>query len=197
MSNINWNKIIYENLAIDLQSIGRVTWIRALISPFQSIYGAFLLYKSDSIYKTQFNSQIMYLERLLNDKFDIASRRIYIENTGSNNSFYIFQKSESNPPIYIYNKWKIANPYLVNEYAVENNRVYIALVSTTGDQPSLSPTKWAYVKNVQYLRQKSEFTVNYAFTVYVPVGLVFNDTSMRAQIDYYRFFSKKYQIVLF
>ncbi|HXU28012.1 MAG TPA: hypothetical protein VN698_12350 [Bacteroidia bacterium] len=195
--NINWLKIIYENLAIDLQNIGRVTWIQSLISPFQAIYASFLQAKSDFIYKAQFNSQIEYLEMLLNDKFDPTARRIYIENTGSSTLFWVYQKAESKPPIYIYNRWKSATTYTANQYAVENNRVYVALVTTTGEQPSLNPTKWAYYKNVQYLRRRSEFVTSYDFTVYVPLGLPFNDSSMRAQIDYYRFLSKMYQIVLF
>jgi hypothetical protein len=96
-----------------------------LMEVVQTIGSAFAftlekLYEEAEIrrYETAFTGQVIYLEHLLNDLFDLDLRRIYITNNAIGQSVYLFNKVEGNEPVYLYNKSEIppnAPLYLVNK----------------------------------------------------------------------------------
>ncbi|MCE9539757.1 MAG: hypothetical protein K8R85_11135 [Bacteroidetes bacterium] len=194
---INWDKIIKENLPVFFHKLFRLAWITALIKPFKIMHAEFLQLRDDYMYKVRYNSQVIYLERILNDKFDPTNRAIYITDLSQVNEEYLYQKIESKPANYLYSKWKIGNPYLIGEYAVDENNVYVALTNNAGLQPSLNPGDWAFYKINKFLYLKSEHNSSGGFIVNVPIALIYNDSMMRAIINYYRFASKQYVINLY
>lgn len=56
----------------------RVDFLKALLKPLAVLYASFLIYRTSTIKKLRYNSQVIILENLLNDKFDNALRRIRI-----------------------------------------------------------------------------------------------------------------------
>lgn len=192
--NINWLKIIKENIPFDLQNLWIIDFIQILISPFKKIHQEFLMMYQVYVYKIRFNGQVQYLEKILNDKFDPVSAGIYIIDGNPAIPNYIYIQSESNPPIYLYRKWNSAVNYTTGQFSIEGNKVYKSLSSNTNKLPSTNPTDWDYEKEVTFIRRTSEFYIQFDFIVKVPSSLVFNLVSMKAIIDFYRLAGKRYKI---
>lgn len=81
-----------------------VSWVGSLLEPLQSLNIVFSAFGSAMRYDLAFNGQVVYLEHVLNDKFDLL-RRIYIDDPAGQQVFtpYVFNKVEAQPPLYIYN----------------------------------------------------------------------------------------------
>lgn len=194
---INWNKIIQENLPIFLQTIFRIKWILALIKPFKMIYSEFNSVMLEYIYKVRFTGQICYLETILNERFDPTGNGIYITNGNSNQQRYLYYRSESKPPDYIYFRHSLSQAYLTDDYAIDGAFVYKALSNNTGKKPSLYPAYWQYYKEVEFIYYRSEFSIQYDFIVNVPITILFDNKAMRALIDFYRLAGKRYKIITY
>lgn len=91
-----------------------IAWLKALTWPTQQLYTTFGLNRAADLYRLKITPQVVYLQRLLNDRYDIASRRIrvvdsifhdptYIYTASENKSRYLRRKSE-NAPTYIYRR---------------------------------------------------------------------------------------------
>lgn len=103
-------------------------WIGALLAPLQSLNVAFAEYVSTTRYDLSFNGQVVYLEHILNDKFDDVDRRIYIDDPAGQQVFtpYLFNRVEQQPPLIIRNKSEaLPTPFLYNvpELVVTNDFV--------------------------------------------------------------------------
>lgn len=53
-------------------------FIQAIVAPFIDIHNRFIVYKNDVNYRIGITAQVVHLQRGLNDRFDIAERRIRI-----------------------------------------------------------------------------------------------------------------------
>lgn len=60
-----------------------VKYLKVILSPVDYIVSKFQAHKNNISYKLAHNSQICYLEKLLNDSFDNTERRIYITDAES------------------------------------------------------------------------------------------------------------------
>lgn len=195
--NINWLKIIKENLPFRLQTPIRMDFILVLFTPFIKIHQDFLLQYQVYVYKIRFNGQIQYLEKILNDKFSPTTGGIYIQDGNTNPVLYLYRQSESKPPLYLYRRWKTGVTYNTDTRVLDENKVYKALSVNTNIKPSMHPLVWQLQGDVTYMRRKSEMNMNFDFIVKVPSSLVFNIISMRAIIDFYRLAGKHYKIELY
>lgn len=194
--NINWTKLVKENIPFFLQQAFRLTWINVLIAPAKQLYIDFLATRDEFIYKVRFNGQVMYLERLLNDKFDVALRRIYI-NDGPVKNYFIYRRSEGKPSHYVYRRWNPTVNYATNEFAVRGNKVWKALSPNVNIDPTGNPTVWAYYKDVEFIWRKSEYAVSYNFIVYVPSSLSAQVPAIKGHVNYYKLGGRTYNVVLF
>lgn len=195
--NINWPKIIKENLPFFLHRTKRIDFIKALISGVNQIYQEFLVMYQVYVYKIRFNGQVIYLEKILNDKFSPTSGGIYIVDANTIPKNYLYRKSELKPPIYLYRKWKSTTNYSIGQFAVEGNNVFKSLTNNINSLPSTNPTDWQYHSDVVYLRRASEFYMQYDFIVRVPSTVTFNVVSLKAIVDYYRLAGKRYKIEIY
>lgn len=195
--NINWLKIIKEQVPFLLRTPRRINWIKAMIAPFNQIYQEFLVQYQVYIYKIGFNGQIIYLEYILNRKFSPVSGGIFISDGVPVPKTFLYQSIELKPPRYMYNNWDAVTNYLVGHYAVKNNKVWKALANNTNSLPTVGNPDWAYHKEIEYLRTAAEFNIQYDFIVNIPSALVFNMVSLRGIIDYYRLAGKRYKIVYY
>ena len=68
----------------------------ALINPVRKLYVDFMKFKTDSEYRLNHNSQVCYLEKVLNDRFDPDEKRITIVDGWRFNQVYIYKETEGN-----------------------------------------------------------------------------------------------------
>ncbi len=186
--------MIKENLPVDFRNNSMVEWIKVVISPFINIYGEFTLKYQIFIYQIGFTFQVMYLEKVLNNKFDPTNEGIYIVDGGITQKNYLYRKSESKPPKYKYRRWKQSINYVVGDYAIYENKVYRCIANNVHFNPALNPAKWVFHADVRFRRRTSEFNLQYDFIVKVPATVTFDVIEMRATIDFYRYAGKRYKI---
>jgi len=191
--NINWEKQVKENVPMHLQKVRRLEWIHSLLKPLKAIHDELLLAREDSIYKVAYTSQVIYLEKILNDKFDNVNRGIYIADTTLFNSNYIYKKIESKPAVYLYRKWNAATAYILGDRVEYNDKIYECINPNTNSDPYSNPSDWNYYRDLMYVRMGVEYGTS-GFIVMVPSTVVFDINRMKALINYYRFASKHYTI---
>lgn len=93
-----------------------LAFLKAILKPVQLLEDNFVALVSKSRREANFTGQVIYLEHLLNDKFDPTQRRIYIDDGQENilppfvfnkiedRPNYLYNKSENKPKFYLYNK---------------------------------------------------------------------------------------------
>lgn len=72
-------------------------WMSVLVAPVKWLYVVFKANRKANLYNLAHNSQVCYLEALLNDAFDHLSRRIYISNPDWHDAEYIYRDDEDKP----------------------------------------------------------------------------------------------------
>jgi hypothetical protein len=68
--NINWGRLVREQIPSFLHSLIRLTFIRALIKPVKIIHAEFLLRMQGWNYEVKFNAQVILMEYRLNKYFN-------------------------------------------------------------------------------------------------------------------------------
>jgi len=79
-----------------LRKAAIIAFLEALVSPVNSLYSRFLLYKNNILYRLTITPQVCYLEKMLNDRFDGDQRRIYISDGVFYESLYLYTEAEAN-----------------------------------------------------------------------------------------------------
>ncbi len=97
---IDYNKLIVWLLPTFLRRVKLFMWLQVLITPIRELYNNFLKYRKQVNYKLSHNSQVCYLQKVLNDAFDNELRRIYIENGVFLKALYVYTPKEE-LPVYI------------------------------------------------------------------------------------------------
>jgi hypothetical protein len=194
MFNINFDKLINNNLDAFVRQPKTVNRLKVAIKPVKDLYNEYVALRNQKILEANATGQVIYLEKLLNDKFDPTGTGIYIDSNLAPNPFYLYQKAEAVPPVYVYNKWDATATYFPDYRAVVGTSVYKSLTINVGSNPVINPTNWVFEKEILYLRQKSEFLTNFNFIVWVPVAVTFSTNEMKALINKYKIAGKTYLI---
>ncbi len=197
MFNIDWSRFVGFKTPYFWRWPVRLAWLYVLAFPARKIFGRFFAFKAEIDYLNHYNSQIIYLEKRLNDKWDPVNRGIYIDNLADLDRFYIYNKIEAKPTTYTYNKWKTGTLYLPGYQVVHKRKVYRALFPSAGQAPDVFTASWLFEKDVPVVRNKVEFDLQNDFIVYVPVAVIFDINEMKATINLYKFASLKYQIITY
>jgi hypothetical protein len=97
-----WYKIDYKRLVVLLlltfmREPIMVSYLWALISPIDSLYYKWSLFRNDNLYKLEHTGQICYLRKVLNDRFDVSERRIYIGDGNRYERQYLYTTAENRP----------------------------------------------------------------------------------------------------
>lgn len=71
-----------------------VAFLKALLSPLFFVYDRFIRYRLAKLYQLHITTQVVYLERLLNDKYDFTPRRIYISDAEWHLPWFVYQEEE-------------------------------------------------------------------------------------------------------
>ena len=115
--NINWRTFIILNLPVFLRKIRSIKLLEVFFKPVVLLHLEFLEFRRQALYKVNHNSQICYLQAVLNDSFDNIQRRIIIRNAKikeplwfyepEENKPVVFYESEDNKPIYFREEWEL------------------------------------------------------------------------------------------
>ncbi len=99
--NVNWKKLLLWLIPGPLRRVILLRWLTIITGPVQALYSALMLYKGGVKYWLGINSQVCYMEKMLNDRYDATMRRIYIERPPSVLPLYVYLRSELKP-VYIF-----------------------------------------------------------------------------------------------
>lgn len=95
--SIAHSKLTLWNLPIDWRKPKMIQWVDMLISPIVVLYNDFLNYRKQKIYRLTHNSQVCFLQAVLNDAFDADLRRIRIQNGRFLRAVYFYTPPEERP----------------------------------------------------------------------------------------------------
>lgn len=105
MFNFDFQYVIECLLPPFLRKPKLIAWLMVLVSPIQTLWNEFSAYRLSILDQVSFNSQIIYLEKLLNDRYNIAMvQLIFITDVANVEYQYLANKAEGYPPLYLKNK---------------------------------------------------------------------------------------------
>lgn len=113
----NYNIDFYKQARRELHQAIRlpkfIVLIKALVFPLIYLLNAFFNYRNAKIYELTITPQVCYLQRMLNDSYDLIQRRIRIDDAVWHLPFFLYQEEELKPqglyqesenkPVYLYN----------------------------------------------------------------------------------------------
>ena len=94
---LNINKLTELLTPTFLRKERMLAWLRALHFPLIKIVDDFNFNRNQNLYKLAHNGQVCYLRKVLNDRFDIAQRRIKIIDGNKYKREYIYTDGEKKP----------------------------------------------------------------------------------------------------
>ncbi len=109
--NVNWKILALTLLPPKLRNNVWLRFFVTIFSPFIQLHNTFLNYRKSTLYWMGINSQVCFLEMMLNDRYDNAQRRIYIAKPQIFPAQYIYLRAESKP-LFIYKKSENLPVYL-------------------------------------------------------------------------------------
>lgn len=101
--NVDWGKLARWLTPTVLRKNIFTAFLNALITPISLLHNSFMSYRSDVNYRLSITVQAVYLQKLLNDRFDIDQRRILVEKQQQYNALYLYLRDE-NKPLDLYTK---------------------------------------------------------------------------------------------
>ncbi|MCD8041450.1 MAG: hypothetical protein LUH10_00140 [Tannerellaceae bacterium] len=134
-------------------------FVYTIVSPLENIYGRFMNFRLESLYRIKYNGQVCYLRAVLNDQFDPLQRRITItENPGANNSVVIVRDKNYNEPIPVRQPDKVEKVMYLRGVAGKYAYDFWVNIPTV-----LSETETAKLKSVvnTYKLASKRFNINY------------------------------------
>lgn len=94
MYKINYTRLVDWLVPSILRRNVQLSLAYAFINPVRKLYVDFTKYKTDSEYRLHHNSQVCYLEKVLNDRFDPDAKQITIVDGWRFNQLYIYKETE-------------------------------------------------------------------------------------------------------
>lgn len=101
--DIDYKRFVRLMLPTMLRHDRLTAFLDAMVAPVITLYYQFRRFRQDAIYRLTITPQVCYLERLLNDRFDIDQRRIFITDGVFYDSLYLYTDGENND-LYAYNE---------------------------------------------------------------------------------------------
>lgn len=129
---LKFYEYVYYCTPVFLRGTKQLAWLKTLLSALQTSNFNFTIFVSTTLFYLSFNGQVIYLEHILNDQFDLSLRRIYIDDDSGVNitPLVVFNKSEKQPSLVVYNKSENQVPTgaVFNKNAVVGNMDFIIYV---------------------------------------------------------------------
>lgn len=125
--DIIYNKLLSWLTPTMLRKQKMLAWIAIIISPVQFIYQDLLRFRTQKLYELSITPQVVYLQKLLNDRYDYVDRRIRIVDALDAEPIYLFVRTENHPvyffkrsenkPVYLYTRGE--SGVLRNDFVVQ------------------------------------------------------------------------------
>lgn len=144
-----------------------IAWLSALVSMVEDMRLVFTSYRSSQLYFIAHNSQVIYLEHILNNKFnpdgnsedpDYEGNGIYITDGQTADDVFIFNTSEAGDDTFIFNTSEAEDDTFLN-----NNTQYgpwIGFVVNVPDSFTINENEMKALLNKLKLAGKN-YTINY------------------------------------
>lgn len=94
MFNIDFKKLALWNTPVWLRKGSIMVIVMAVTWPLRQVYNSFVAFANAKLYRLSHNGQVCYLEAVLNDAFDGASRRIIISDFDGKARIYFWPEAE-------------------------------------------------------------------------------------------------------
>lgn len=78
----------------------QIAWLMALISPVIRLHNELVAFRRAVIYRLTITPQVVYLEKALNDRYDVTLRRIRIVDAEELEGIPVFLKSENKQVVF-------------------------------------------------------------------------------------------------
>lgn len=91
---IDWSKFVRENVPIALRQQLFLHLLNAMTGRIKELHNTFLDFRTDWLYKIRHTSQVIHIEKVLNDAFDDVERRIYVQNVQFQSYKYLYPDGE-------------------------------------------------------------------------------------------------------
>ncbi|AMA48999.1 hypothetical protein [Flavobacterium covae] len=95
--SIDWRNYIIINLRSSIRKFKYIKLFEAFLRPVVWLHLEFLEFRRQALYKLSHNSQICYLQAVLNDFFDNDQRRIIITNAILREPVWFYEPEEDKP----------------------------------------------------------------------------------------------------
>lgn len=143
---VDYNKLIKLLLPVMLRRPVLIALLETVVSPVDILYGRFLSNRDSNLYRLGITPQVCFLEKALNDRFDISARGIYIDDGMFFDELYLFTAGEA------------ADEYIYT--AKEAADIYIYTRSETADQGT------DFIVNVPSTIRFDEYEMNALVEIY-------------------------------
>lgn len=193
--NIDWSKFHQQLMPLIKRKVKNIEFIAIFITQVKRIDDWFRSFRLAMHYRLNHTSQIIYMEKMLNDYFDANDRRIYIGDGDFAEMFYVYNKDRL-LAVFIYNKWNSQTNYLEGNRVSYNGVDYRASQDNTNFEPGQSPV-WTPISDTVYIRDKDNYGNTVDFIVFVPIEYQSQDAEIREKINYYKLFNRNYDIQYF
>lgn len=97
MFEVDFDKFITWCIPAPLRKPIRFAWLQVLCGGVKQLYGEFMTKRAADNYQLSHDSRVFSIEAVLNDQFDTAARRIYIDDGPNRERLYIFTPDEEKP----------------------------------------------------------------------------------------------------
>jgi len=111
MFDFNVYKFVLWLIPVYLRKAAHWAWLKSLHAPVAWLHTRFDINRKANIYKLGITPQVVYMEKALNDRFDLTLRRIVIIDVAYATPIFFYQEAENND-VYLYQE-------------IEGNDVYI------------------------------------------------------------------------
>jgi hypothetical protein len=127
------HKMVRELLGARISKPTTIAFVQCLTSPINTFFDSFYLFYEKNKYDLSITSQVIYLERVLNDSFDSSNRGIYI--TDANvlaSELVLYNEIEQNEETVLYNESEgLEETILYNESEYTTSPNFIVNVPQT------------------------------------------------------------------
>lgn len=94
---VNWNRLVNWLTPVPLRKPKMTAMLITVAKPVKDLYSDFLGYRDFTNYWLNINPQVCFMQKALNDRWDIADRRIRIVDAIEYNASPLFLKAENKP----------------------------------------------------------------------------------------------------
>jgi hypothetical protein len=122
--NLDWDKLVTRLTPKPLKLAKTLAWLKAMASDIADLHARYIAYKNYTVYWLGINSQVCFMEKALNDKYDISLRRIYITDGIEFDPVPFYLKIE-NKPVILYTKTENTPLYYTPKQKLHNSAVIL------------------------------------------------------------------------